>query len=120
MPPTALLEEAQKSNQKFYAQCIKCSNLQGMAVRKNRPLVGSWAPIKYLYFQVLPGFFLQFVGNQNLFSSLLHFMSVTYSCCSLFLFTPTLHERKIPTTTPFPPIAIYCMVMSVEKQQNER
>jgi hypothetical protein len=53
MPPTALLEEAKQAEQMFYAQCIDCSNKQGNIVRKNKALVGSWAPIKYLRSQVL-------------------------------------------------------------------
>jgi hypothetical protein len=52
MPPTALLEEANKSEQMFYAQCIDCSNKQGVIVRKNKALVGLWAPIKYFRSQV--------------------------------------------------------------------
>jgi len=52
MPPTALLEEAQKTEQMFYAQCIDCSNKQGGIVRKNKALVGTWPPIKYFRSQV--------------------------------------------------------------------
>ena len=52
MPPTALLEEAQKTEQMFYAQCIDCSNKQGNIVRKNKALVGAWPPIKYFRSQV--------------------------------------------------------------------
>ena len=54
MPPTALLEQADKAEQMFYAQCNACSNKQGNIVRKNKALVGSWAPLKFLRSQVLP------------------------------------------------------------------
>jgi hypothetical protein len=53
MPPTALLEEARPVEQMFYAQCMDCSNKQGNIVRKNKALVGTWAPIKYFRSQVL-------------------------------------------------------------------
>jgi hypothetical protein len=55
MPPTALLEEAKPTEQMFYAQCVDCSNKQGVIVRKNKALVGLWAPIKYFRSQVLNG-----------------------------------------------------------------
>jgi hypothetical protein len=52
MPPTALLEQGDASEQMFYAQCVSCSNKQGSIVRKNKALVGSWPPIKYFRSQV--------------------------------------------------------------------
>ena len=53
MPPTALLEQAQKTEQMFYAQCTTCSNKQGNIVRKNKGLVGAWPPLKFIRSQVL-------------------------------------------------------------------
>ncbi len=43
MPPTALLEEAQKTEQMFYAQCNACSNKQGNGSRQSGGQCETWA-----------------------------------------------------------------------------
>ena len=90
MPPTALLEQGNQSEQMFYAQCVSCSNKQGGIVRKNKALVGSWPPIKYFRSQVTALYLGALFGLGALPFFLLAYMShaLCSPCCQRLLVLP--------------------------------